>query len=374
MEQCGFDAFLLREGEDADEALAALRRLQRGLPGDGRAAAAAVPPARGALMLRASVAAASIARGVLAGGARAAACRPRTWCSPTSSRAPSCRSRSSRSTPAACTPRRSRWSTRSREPLRHRRSRSSARAEAVAEYVARIGRDAFYESVELRKRCCEIRKVEPLGARSPASAPGSPACAASSRPPAPSCAEREFDAAHGLEKFNPLATGARPRSGTTSARTDVPYNRALRPGLPLDRLRALHARRCCRARTCAPAAGGGSSREHKECGLHADDPWSRETRHDCDRRSVVHAALMRPPRLAGVRGHLHPARSRGRSASNPVLFFSGGKDSIVLLRLAEKAFRPGALPVPAAAHRHRAQLSRGDRVPRPRAPPSWASG
>ena len=36
----------------------------------------------------------------------------------------------------------------------------------------------------------------------------------------------------------------------------------------------------------------------------------------------------------------------------PVLLFSGGKDSIVLLRLAEKAFRPGALPVPGPARRH----------------------
>ena len=32
--------------------------------------------------------------------------------------------------------------------------------------------------------------------------------------------------------------------------------------------------------------------------------------------------------------------------ANPVLFFSGGKDSIVLLRLAEKAFRPGPFPFP----------------------------
>src|SRR5687767_11431417 len=35
----------------------------------------------------------------------------------------------------------------------------------------------------------------------------------------------------------------------------------------------------------------------------------------------------------------------GESA-RPVLFFSGGKDSIVLLRLAEKAFRPGKFPFP----------------------------
>lgn len=32
--------------------------------------------------------------------------------------------------------------------------------------------------------------------------------------------------------------------------------------------------------------------------------------------------------------------------ARPVLFFSGGKDSIVLLRLAEKAFRPGRFPFP----------------------------
>jgi sulfate adenylyltransferase subunit 2 len=32
--------------------------------------------------------------------------------------------------------------------------------------------------------------------------------------------------------------------------------------------------------------------------------------------------------------------------ANPVLFFSGGKDSIVLLRLAEKAFRPAPFPFP----------------------------
>ena len=30
----------------------------------------------------------------------------------------------------------------------------------------------------------------------------------------------------------------------------------------------------------------------------------------------------------------------------PVLLFSGGKDSIILLRIAEKAFRPAKLPFP----------------------------
>lgn len=35
-------------------------------------------------------------------------------------------------------------------------------AEAIQEFVAEKGPNAFYESVELRKKCCELRKVEPL--------------------------------------------------------------------------------------------------------------------------------------------------------------------------------------------------------------------
>src|SRR5258706_15716527 len=39
-------------------------------------------------------------------------------------------------------------------------------------------------------------------------------------------------------------------------------------------------------------------------------------------------------------------REGAGECANPVLFFSGGKDSIVLLRLAEKAFRPAKFPFP----------------------------
>ena len=42
---------------------------------------------------------------------------------------------------------------------------------------------------------------------------------------------------------------------------------------------------------------------------------------------------------------IHIMREVAAERERPVLLFSGGKDSIVLLRLAEKAFRPGALPV-----------------------------
>jgi sulfate adenylyltransferase subunit 2 len=43
---------------------------------------------------------------------------------------------------------------------------------------------------------------------------------------------------------------------------------------------------------------------------------------------------------------IHILREVAGECANPVLFFSGGKDSIVLLRLAEKAFRPARFPFP----------------------------
>lgn len=43
---------------------------------------------------------------------------------------------------------------------------------------------------------------------------------------------------------------------------------------------------------------------------------------------------------------IHIMREVAAESRNPVLLFSGGKDSIVLLRLAEKAFRPGRFPFP----------------------------
>src|SRR5438876_7276296 len=43
---------------------------------------------------------------------------------------------------------------------------------------------------------------------------------------------------------------------------------------------------------------------------------------------------------------IHIMREIAAERERPVLLFSGGKDSIVMLRLAEKAFRPAKFPFP----------------------------
>ncbi|CAM5680097.1 Sulfate adenylyltransferase subunit 2 [Mycolicibacterium aubagnense] len=60
---------------------------------------------------------------------------------------------------------------------------------------------------------------------------------------------------------------------------------------------------------------------------------------------------------------VHIIREVVAELERPVLLFSAGKDSIVLLRLAEKAFRPATVALSGAARRHRPQLPRGHRFP-----------
>src|SRR3954449_378632 len=55
-----------------------------------------------------------------------------------------------------------------------------------------------------------------------------------------------------------------------------------------------------------------------------------------------HLAPLQPPETEAI----HIMREVAGEFERPALLFSGGKDSICLLRLAEKAFRPSDLPMP----------------------------
>jgi sulfate adenylyltransferase subunit 2 len=59
----------------------------------------------------------------------------------------------------------------------------------------------------------------------------------------------------------------------------------------------------------------------------------------CARRSLTHLETLESESI-------HILREVAAECRNPALLFSGGKDSLVLLRLAEKAFRPARFPFP----------------------------
>ena len=69
---------------------------------------------------------------------------------------------------------------------------------------------------------------------------------------------------------------------------------------------------------------------------------------------------------------IHILREVAAEFAHPVMLYSIGKDSSVMLRLAQKAFYPGQDSVPAAAHRHHLQIPGNDRVSRPVRASMWA--
>jgi len=142
---------------------------------------------------------------------------------------------------------------------------------AVEQYVALHGRDAFYGGIELRKRCCEIRKVEPLRralAGKRAWITGQRKAHGVTRAV---LAESEFDAQNGLDKFNPLADWSDAQVWEYIRAHQVPYNRLYDQGY-----RSIGCAPCTR-----PVVAGEDPRagrwwweiaEHKECGLHPRKP------------------------------------------------------------------------------------------------------
>ena len=141
------------------------------------------------------------------------------------------------------------------------------RHDAVEAYVREHGINAFYESVELRKACCHVRKVEPLQralAGKKAWITGMRAQQAATRQGLP---VQAYDEANGLEKYNPLADWTEREVWAYIRINGIPYN-------------ALHDRHyasigcapCTRPITVGEDVRAGrwwwEDVDTKECGLH----------------------------------------------------------------------------------------------------------
>lgn len=140
-------------------------------------------------------------------------------------------------------------------------------ADEVAHYVSAHGANAFYESVELRKNCCHIRKVEPLAralAGRDAWVTGLRRAQSVTRTDLPL---REFDSVHGLVKLNPLADWSEEEVWAYIRDREVPYNALHDRGYP-----SIGCDPCTRAIRPGEDVRAGrwwwESKDNKECGIH----------------------------------------------------------------------------------------------------------
>ena len=113
----------------------------------------------------------------------------------------------------------------------------------VQAFVRSHGVNAFYDSVELRKECCAIRKTEPLARALVAKGAWITGLRREQSVTRAVLPLEEFDRVHGIPKFNPLAEWSNDDVWAYVRGPRRPVQRAARPRLSLHRLRPVHARR-----------------------------------------------------------------------------------------------------------------------------------
>jgi phosphoadenosine phosphosulfate reductase len=143
-------------------------------------------------------------------------------------------------------------------------------AQRVQNLVAQNGVNGFYESVENRKACCAVRKLEPLARALAGKRAWVTGLRAQQSEARAGVGLRENDAERGLEKFNPLADWTEADVWAYVRSNHVPYN-------------ALHDRfypsigcaPCTRPISPGESARAGrwwwESAGNQECGLHVKD-------------------------------------------------------------------------------------------------------
>ncbi|MBV1776697.1 phosphoadenylyl-sulfate reductase [Burkholderiaceae bacterium DAT-1] len=137
----------------------------------------------------------------------------------------------------------------------------------VEQFVNTHGINAFYDSVELRKACCDVRKIEPLKRALAGKKAWLTGLRRQQSPTRTDLGNREWDAGNGLEKFNPLIEWTEKEVWEYIRANSIPYN-------------ALHDRHypsigcapCTRAISVGEDIRAGrwwwENPETKECGLH----------------------------------------------------------------------------------------------------------
>ena len=139
----------------------------------------------------------------------------------------------------------------------------------IEEYVAQNGVNGFYDSVELRKRCCYIRKVEPLNRALQGKRAWVTGIRREQAATRSNLTYSSFDKEHQIQKFSPLIEWSSTQVWEYIKQNDVPYNKLHDQFYP-----SIGCAPCSRAVTPGEDVRAGrwwwESPENKECGLHVE--------------------------------------------------------------------------------------------------------
>jgi phosphoadenosine phosphosulfate reductase len=134
-------------------------------------------------------------------------------------------------------------------------------------FVTNNGPNAFYDSVELRKQCCGLRKVVPLNRALSGKKAWITGMRRSQSVTRSELPVSEWDDDHGLQKFSPLTDWSNGNVWAYLRANDVPYNKLHDEGYA-----SIGCAPCTRAITMGEDIRAGrwwwEDPENKECGLH----------------------------------------------------------------------------------------------------------
>ncbi len=138
---------------------------------------------------------------------------------------------------------------------------------SLAEFVAAYGPNGFYNSIEQRKQCCQVRKLAPLRRALSNKAAWLTGLRREQAVTRATLQRMEWDELHGMPKFNPLVDWSEQDVWDYIREFDVPYNRLHDEGYP-----SIGCAPCTRAISKGEDIRAGrwwwENPETKECGLH----------------------------------------------------------------------------------------------------------
>lgn len=144
------------------------------------------------------------------------------------------------------------------------------KGDAVQDLVSKKGPNSFYESVENRKECCFIRKVEPLNRALSTCKVWITGLRREQSVTRTDLKKIEWDDTHGIIKLNPLADWTTDQLWQYINAELVPYNKLHATGFP-----SIGCAPCTRPINAGDDIRAGrwwwETPEQKECGLHLKD-------------------------------------------------------------------------------------------------------